>query len=114
LSRWDRYYLKSYEAMAGHRFNLTTLAAEPNVWGVGQHGRGTVSRRLADMQRAATWMHERLSRRLVLGHLGPSARRRAVGQRVDVRIVEGSAERMVLPADLVDVILTDPPYHDDV
>jgi adenine-specific DNA methylase len=114
LSRWDRYYLKSYEAMAGHRFNLTTLAAEPNVWGVGQHGRGTVSRRLADMQRAATWMHERLSRRLVLEHSGPSARRRALGQRVDVRIVEGSAERMVLPADLVDVILTDPPYHDDV
>jgi len=25
LSRWDRYYLKSYESMAGHRFNFTTL-----------------------------------------------------------------------------------------
>ena len=33
LSRWDRYYLKSYESMAGHRFNFTTFATEPNVLG---------------------------------------------------------------------------------
>ena len=37
LSRWDRYYLKSYESMASHRFNFTTLAVEPNVIGVGTH-----------------------------------------------------------------------------
>ena len=39
LSHWDRYYLKSYESMAGHRFNLTTFAVEPNVWGTVSSGR---------------------------------------------------------------------------
>lgn len=34
-SRWDRWYLKSYEAMSNHRFNVTTFAAEPNVMGAG-------------------------------------------------------------------------------
>jgi putative DNA methylase len=114
LSRWDRYYLKSYEAMAGHRFNLTTLAAEPNAWGVRQHGRGTVSQRLASLERAATWLHKRLQQRLAVERPSSSARRRGIGQRVDVRIVEGSAERMVLPARVVDLVLTDPPYYDDV
>jgi putative DNA methylase len=46
LSRWDRFYLKSYESMAGHRFNFTTFAAEPNVWGALASGRGSVSRRV--------------------------------------------------------------------
>jgi putative DNA methylase len=32
----------------------------------------------------------------------------------DVRIVEGSSERMLLPDCSVDLVLTDPPYHDDV
>ena len=45
-SRWDRWYLKSYETMAGHRFNFTTLTAEPNAWGNPTSGRGTVLRRL--------------------------------------------------------------------
>ena len=37
-----------------------------------------------------------------------------MGRRVDVRAVEGSSERMLLPAGSVDLVLTDPPYHDDV
>jgi adenine-specific DNA methylase len=32
----------------------------------------------------------------------------------DVRVVEGSSEQMVLPSDSVHLVLTDPPYHDDV
>ena len=31
LSRWDPRYLKPYEAVANHRYNVTTLSAEPNV-----------------------------------------------------------------------------------
>lgn len=38
-SRWDRWYLKSYESMAAHRFNFTTFSAEPNVWGTVASGR---------------------------------------------------------------------------
>jgi adenine-specific DNA methylase len=114
LSRWDRYYLKSYEAMAGHRFNLTTLAAEPNVWGVNRLGRGTVSQRLASLQRASAWMQKRFQRRIVVERPSLTTRRRAMGQHVDVCIVEGNAERILLPARSVDVVLTDPPYHDDV
>lgn len=32
----------------------------------------------------------------------------------DVRVVEGSSEKIVLPDDSADIVLTDPPYHDDV
>jgi adenine-specific DNA methylase len=95
LSRWDRYYLKSYEAMAGHRFNLTTLAVEPNVWGTVTSGRGTVLRRMTQLVKAASWLRERA---------GP----------VEARVVEGSSERLLLDDASVDLVLTDPPYHDDV
>lgn len=33
---------------------------------------------------------------------------------VDVRVVEGSSERVTLPDGTADIVLTDPPYHDDV
>lgn len=94
LSRWDRWYLKSYEAMAGHRFNLTTLAAEPNVWGTAAAGRGTLIRRLRLMARAADWLHGCAS--------------------VRARVLLGSSERLDLGDGSVDLVLTDPPYHDDV
>ena len=116
LSRWDRFYLKSYESMAGHRFNFTTFSAEPNVWGASSSGRGTVSAGCARSPRPHDWLHERDGRDLVVE--GPLAARlasgRAMGRRVDVRAVEGSSERMLLPAAVVDLVLTDPPYHDDV
>jgi putative DNA methylase len=59
LSRWDRFYLKSYESMAGHRFNFTTFAAEPNVWGTKESGRGSVTRRIRSFEKAAAWMRTR-------------------------------------------------------
>jgi hypothetical protein len=37
-----------------------------------------------------------------------------MGARADIRVVEGSSERMSLPDGCVDIALTDPPYHDDV
>jgi putative DNA methylase len=116
LSRWDRWYLKSYEAMAGHRFNLTTLAVEPNVWGTEVSGRGTVLRRLGHLVRAAEWLHGRTGGPLTVELLhGQSVDREAAGsQAVDVRVVEGSSEKMLLPSGSADLVLTDPPYHDDV
>lgn len=116
LSRWDRYYLKSYESMAGHRFNLTTFAAEPNVWGTTNSGRGTVLRRLAQLVKAASWLHNKTVNPLsVEGPILTGARSdNSTLFDSDVRIVEGSSEQLLMPDDCVDLVLTDPPYHDDV
>ena len=94
LSRWDRWYLKSYESMAGHRFNLTTLSVEPNVWGTATAGRGTLRRRLRLLYRAADWLH---------------ACPRAI-----TRVARGSSEALPIADGSIDLVLTDPPYHDDV
>lgn len=125
LSRWDRYYLKSYESMAGHRFNFTTLTVEPNVWGTTTSGRGTTLRRLAQLVKAAEWLRGYTHRRLQVQ--GPVDAREATVrpllgedidgrplERPDVLVVAGSSERQLLPSGSVDLVLTDPPYHDDV
>jgi putative DNA methylase len=114
LSRWDRFYLKSYEAMAGHRFNLTTLVVEPNVWGTVASGRGTVLRRMAQLVKAAEWLKDQTGRQLhVQGPLSGTGPVVPMGD-WDARVVEGSSERMRLPTGTVHLALTDPPYHDDV
>jgi putative DNA methylase len=97
-SRWDRWYLKSYETMAGHRFNFTTFAAEPNVWGSPTSGRGTVLRRVDQLILAAEWAGKNL----------PKA------SHGDITVREGSAATIDLADGEADVVLTDPPYHDDV
>lgn len=125
LSRWDRYYLKSYESMAGHRFNFTTLPVEPNAWGTTTSGRGTTLRRLVQLVKAAEWLKERTGGGLqVAGPISASAAtvpallgQDADGQsldRPDVMVVVGSSQRQLLPTGSVDLVLTDPPYHDDV
>jgi putative DNA methylase len=126
LSRWDRFYLKSYESMAGHRFNFTTLPVEPNVWGTATSGRGTTLRRLVQLVKAAEWLREHTGgRRLqVQGplHVGAATVPALVGEdvdgrplkRPDVLVVAGSSQRQLLPSGSVDLVLTDPPYHDDV
>lgn len=116
LSRWDRFYLKSYESMAGHRFNFSTFVAEPNVWGTQASGRGTVQRRLKSFAKAASWMEERgHGEPPVQGPLdGTATAQTAIPDTIDMRVVEGSSARMALPAGSVDLALTDPPYHDDV
>lgn len=124
LSRWDRYYLKSYESMAGHRFNFTTLPVEPNAWGTTTSGRGTTLRRLVQLIKAAEWLRERTGGLRVTGPIAASAPTvpALLGQDVDgqlldspdVLVVVGSSQRQLLPSGSVDLVLTDPPYHDDV
>lgn len=112
-SRWDARYLKAYEAIANHRYNFTTFSAEPNVWGAPESGRGTVDRRLVHLAKAGLFLHERIGRMLTVdGPLAPSHRRSRLAH--DVRIVEGSSERLVLPAAHLHAVVTDPPYADDV
>lgn len=113
MSRWDRYYLKSYESMASHRFNLTTLSVEPNVFGVGGHGRGTLRRRLHAVEKAASWMEEQKITAQPKRYES-TTRRLAEKQLNSAVVVSGSSERMLLADQSVDLILTDPPYHDDV
>lgn len=115
LSRWDPRYLKSYEAVANHRYNVTTLAAEPNVWGVPGTGRGTFEKRVAHIAKAATWLGERVGRRLSVD--GPSdaqSRRSRIPDTVDARVVSGGSQRLLVPDGHLDAVVTDPPYHDDV
>ncbi|MDB5574942.1 MAG: hypothetical protein JWR80_118 [Bradyrhizobium sp.] len=113
LSRWDRFYLKSYESMASHRFNLTTFAAEPNVIGVALSGRGTLRRRLRAFEKAADWNVKHAINQPVVGWRAddPNFVADPYGA---INVVSGSSERLLLPNASVDVILTDPPYHDDV
>jgi putative DNA methylase len=115
LSRWDSRYLKPYEAMANHRYNVTTLSAEPNVWGAPQSGRGTVGRRLDHLAKAGNWYAERLGRRPnIVGPLSVGQRRSAGCRTDDVRVVVGSSTRLLAPDNSLDLVCTDPPYHDDV
>jgi len=114
-SRWDSRYLKAYETVANHRFNFTTLAAEPNVWGAPEFGRGTVDRRLTQLAKAAVWLDERIGRPLTVdGPTPATARRTKMAATIDARVVAGGSQRLVLPTGILDAIITDPPYHDDV
>lgn len=115
LSRWDPRYLKPYEAVANHRYNVTTLSAEPNVWGAPQSGRGTVGRRLDHLAKAGNWLDERLGRSpKIVGPLSSTRRRSAGSNTDDVRVVAGSSVRLLAPDASIDLVCTDPPYHDDV
>jgi adenine-specific DNA methylase len=114
LSRWDRFYLKAFESMASHRFNFSTFVAEPNVFGAGLAGRGTLARRLKLFERASEWLeaHE-------IGNQQPTIARSSERRFHKVPatrciIVSGSSERLLLPDESVTAIVTDPPYHDDV
>lgn len=115
LSRWDRFYLKSYESMANHRFNFTTFTAEPNVWGTKASGRGTVRRRMARMLSSARWWDEHVGRDYCARALHASnAHIVDLDSAYRATVVCGSSERQLLPDGSCDLALTDPPYHDDV
>jgi putative DNA methylase len=114
-SRWDPGYLKAYEAVANHRYCFTTLAAEPNVWGASRSGRGTVDRRLEQFVKASMWLAERFGRRLVVdGPVSSKRRRTKLRRDIDARVVKGSSERLAMADGSLDLVLTDPPYHNDV
>lgn len=114
-ARWDPRYLKVYETIANHRFNATTLAVEPNVWGAGDSGRGTIVRRVRATAKASLWLDEHIGRTLHVDGPVPVGRRRGrLPADLDLRVVEGSSARLVVPDASLDFVVTDPPYHDDV
>lgn len=114
-SRWDRWYLKSYEVTARHRFSFTTLSAEPHVWGVEGVGRGTLERRMMAFARARRWLEAEGIRSASVDFRSaeqPDDKRGFL--RRDAVVVRGSSESILLGSGTVDLILTDPPYHDDI
>lgn len=115
LSRWDRFYLKQYEAMAGHRISPTTLVVEPNVWGAPRSGRGSLTRRLRQLHRASRWMHdeiELLPLDVCVTELSSNRNRSPLNH--DIHMVQGDSRNTLLEDSCVDLVLTDPPYHNDV
>lgn len=109
ISRWDRHYPKAYEAVANHRFAVTGLSAEVNL--LADRGRGVLKHRLAASVKAARWRQEHLPTAVRIRRRGPGAPRIRPEGAV---LSEGSSDRQLAPRRSVDLVLTDPPYFDDV
>ncbi len=110
LSRWDRYHLKAYEGLANHRYAHTTLVVETNP--LAPIGRGTLPRRLHAACRALDWIRERIprkSRRVCSVTRSQTAR---IGH--GAWIATGDSSRQGLASASIHLVLTDPPYFDDV
>jgi hypothetical protein len=111
LSRWDRLHLKCFEALANHRYTQTTLAVETNL--LSPIGRGTLPRRLAAATATLSWLTDaRSAAPTVVTTNSQRYGRRPT--RWDVLIARGTSTQQVLRDDAVNVVLTDPPYCDDV
>jgi putative DNA methylase len=108
-TRWDPSYLKPYETLASHRYNTTTLTVEIDPWG--DRGRGTALRRLTAAAKASRWLAQQSVPRRVGARTAGS---RKVQPGNGLTVVSGSSTSMPIPDGSVDLILTDPPYHDDV
>ena len=110
LSRWDRYYPKAFEAMANHRLPALGFACETNL--LAPQGRGTLHRRFAHSVAAARWSQKNMTLGGPVRVAASRDRRRKIG--LGALLACGSSERQ-LPADgSIDLVLTDPPYFDDV
>ena len=115
LSRWDRWFLKAFEAMSNHRLSPATLVVEPNVWGVGRRGRGSIANRLRRLAEAADWLRTQVGGPLSVRRADAApVFRRVPRKRQTIHIVNGSSTHLLLPTGSVDLVVTDPPYHDDV
>lgn len=110
LSRWDRYYPKAFEAVANHRFPALGFACETNL--LARRGRGTLRRRFSQSVAAARWSRDHMDAYKRARVFDAGARRRRVTSGAVLAI--GSSERQLPSAGSVDLVLTDPPYFDDV
>lgn len=114
VSRWDRYHLKAFEATANHRFSASTFTVEVNP--LGPRGRGTLPRRVMHSVKAAVWSEQ--ARRHE--HARPASFLTA--SEIECNpvppqyplVVAGSSEFQRLGHASVRLVLTDPPYYDDV
>jgi hypothetical protein len=110
-SRWDRFNLKPFEGMANHRYSSTNLVVESNP--LSPVGRGTVSRRFISASKALAWLADMPGRTPKVMATRPGGRGR-FPTNWDVLVATGSSETQALRDGSVNIILTDPPYHDDL
>ena len=109
LCRWERYHPKAFEALANHRYSRSTIVAETNL--VSPTGRGTIPRRLEAAERGLRWLaNGGFPKRT--RHAYTSGKRRKLS--TGALVVTGSSERQLLRDGNVRLVLTDPPYHDDL
>lgn len=110
LSRWERFHLKAFEALANHHYSDTTLVVETNP--LSPIGRGTLPQRLKSAVKALDWALRDLPPSL------PSKQVHATGKAVDpvegIYIATGNSSRQALKDGVIELVLTDPPYYDDV
>lgn len=109
LSRWDRFHLKAFEGLANHRYASTTIAVEMNP--LSPVGRGTLPRRFLAAHKALLWLTETCGSIPSVRHVSNQGRRCKPTQIV---VATGSSERQALPNRVARLVLTDPPYFDDV
>ena len=111
LCRWDRYNLKAFEAIANHRYpNHTCVAAETNL--LSDVGRGTLPRRILAAEKALSWLAAQHKAPQNVRCTSNHAAKREVGE--GVLLAEGSSRTQLLADGAARLVLTDPPYHDDV
>ena len=112
LCRWDRFYPKAFEAIANHRFSVVGMGVEINL--LGSRGRGTIWRRLDSSVKAAQWSKRNMSKNPILTSQAMSKRRRWSKPPKQALVVTGSSERQLIPSGSARLVLTDPPYYDNV
>jgi adenine-specific DNA methylase len=110
-SRWDRFHLKAFECIANHRYSASPLTVEIDPFAT--QGRGTLRRRLEHSIRAAEWSRAHGFQR-VPALLEVAAASPRVEPALGPKIVIGSSDHQALPDACVKMVLTDPPYFDDV
>jgi putative DNA methylase len=109
LCRWERYHPKALEAIANHRYARSTVVVETNL--LSPIGRGTIPRRLQAAEKALYWINqEQLPEQT--SHAENLMTRRTFHS--GALVVTGSSERQLLEDGVIKLVLTDPPYHDDV
>jgi adenine-specific DNA methylase len=112
-SRWDRFYPKAFEALANHRYGITGFSCEVNL--LADRGRGTLPRRMKATVAAAKWMTDRqMGKPPVSPQLLPATARRRSSRSPAAYLTVGSSRRQLAGDGSVDLVLTDPPYYDDV
>ncbi len=112
LCRWDRHNPKVFEAMANHRYaRYTQVAVEANL--LSPRGRGTLPRRLQAAQKALKWLVENAPMPSQIGLRQNGAPRRRL-ERGEVLLATGTSAEQGLEDGGARLVLTDPPYHDDV
>jgi putative DNA methylase len=111
ISRWDRFHLKAFEGTANHRFSSGSLVVESNI--LATIGRGSLHHRFRSARKASEWIHkDKVSARdIATTNVGARGRRPT---NWDVLVATGSSKKQALNDRSVHIVLTDPPYHDDV